>query len=148
MKIDTINFWCANDLDKPIDSMLFDKGTQFAEGTFMVDDEHKVWISLEISGEVSVDYKGVRYNAPSEFPDELKDLIRNHPEDYYMYASSGEGNDEEEGDISIRLNNWFEYIYTIDDKWSDGVLEESDLTKLSPEDIKETMLDIIRDKFS
>ena len=133
------NFSCDTDLSQYVSSILFDSDTNIASGTFSKGDS-RVEISLDIQGAVSVYFRGERYFRPSEFPEELRELIRNHPDDWDVCAPSGEGNDDY--DIYVGLNNWFEYITD-----SGGVIEEGDISKMSPEDILETMKEIARDHF-
>lgn len=126
------NFKC-NELSQYIDSMLFDSGEVIAVME-VEDNGKKIEISLEVRGEVRVDFDGVVYCRPSEFPDVLKELIETNPgcwdcEDY-MY---------------VDMNNWFECMYTVqtnDREYSDGVMCEWDISKVTPEDIKREMLKV------
>jgi hypothetical protein len=101
----------------------------------------KINISLEVQGEVRVDFDGVRYNRPSEFPDVFRELIETNPgcwdiEDY----------------VYVDMNNWFEYIYTVEyatgtqweghKRYSDGIMCEWDISKGTSEDIKKEMTEI------
>lgn len=127
------NFQC-NELSQYTDSMLFDSGEQIAAMECEDGNTHiNIW--LEVRGEVRVDFDGVTYRRPSEFPDVLKELIKTNPgywdcEDY----------------VYVDMNNWFEYIYEIDnERWNnymDGVLCEWDISKGNSEDIKKEMLEI------
>lgn len=123
-----VKFECDNDLTKYVDSMLFDStsdtGESIAHGIFEHDGEQcNIW--LDVRGEVSVTYKGTVYHRPSEFPEELIEKIRKNPNDWEY-----NGDD----DIYVGLNNWFEYIFE-----SDGEVYEADLSKATPEMIKEDM---------
>lgn len=127
------SFQC-NELSQYTDSMLFDSGEQIAAMEYGCGNTH-INIYLEVRGEVRVDFDGVTYRRPSEFPDVLKELIKTNPgcwdcEDY----------------VYVDMNNWFEYIYEIDnERWNnymDGVLCELDISKGKPEDVKKEMLEI------
>ncbi len=138
-------FECDN-LSPYVDSMLFDSGRMIARGVFVysndgVEIDKEITITLVVSGEVSVTYKGEVYHSPSEFPDKLIELIKRNS-DWMTYAPSGEGNDEAEGDIYVTLNNWFEYTCN-----GDGELYEDDLSKATPEMILEDMKEIARQEF-
>lgn len=127
------SFQC-NELSQYTDSMLFDSGEQIAAMEYEYGNTH-INIYLEVRGEVRVDFDGVTYRRPSEFPDVLKELIKTNPgcwdcEDY----------------VYVDMNNWFEYIYVVDNEhWNeymDGVLCEWDISKGTPEHIKKEMLEI------
>ena len=135
------SFSCEENLAQYISSMLFDSGEEIARGSFTCGDEH-LEISLRVCGEVAVTYKDEVYHRPSEFPDELIQLIKEHPYDWDVYAPSGEGNDEAEGDIYVGLNNWFEYIFD-----GDGDVYEEDLSKATPGMILDDMFYIARRYF-
>ena len=140
-----ISFVCDDDLTKYTDSMLFDstydQGNSIAAGTFRYQNSD-FDVALDVCGEVSVSFKGETYHRPSEFPDELIERIKNHPNDWECYAPSGEGNDDEESDIYVGLNNWFEYISD-----NGGDIFEDDLSKATPERILEDMMDIAKQYF-
>ncbi|MBO4847002.1 MAG: hypothetical protein J5525_12030 [Lachnospiraceae bacterium] len=134
-----IEFKCDLDLSKFIDSMLFDSGTDIASGRFEHGDKTFV-VYLTVNGEVSVTYKGETYHRPSEFPEELMERIKNNPDDWFFYAPTGEGNDEQEGDIYVTLNNWYEFIYGEPTLGIDqGDVCEDDISKLSPGNILDEM---------
>lgn len=102
----SLKFTQYEDMTNIVDSMELDTGTTICEL-----ETDKGYCTIEVRGEVSVDYKGVRYKYPSEFPEELKKLIHEHPYDWDVYAPSGEGNNEPVGDIDVHLNNWFEAFW-------------------------------------
>ncbi len=129
------DFDCVDNLSNYVESMLFDSNEVVASGKFYFLG-NKVEVSLEVRGEVAVDYKGETYHKPSEFPEELKELIKEHPYDWSVYSPSGEGNDDCEGNIYVGMNNWFEYIYEAAD-YSDGIVCEDDISKETPESILE-----------
>ena len=127
------NFECEENLKQYTDSMLFDSNETIAVLDCEVE-EHKIHIELMTRGEVRVDYKGVRYKVPSEFPDELKEKIKADP-----HWTAG---DE---DLYVDMNNWFEYIYddTVDgETYSDGIMCEIDFTGFSKEDMKKKLIEI------
>lgn len=128
-----INFSCNENLKQYIDSMLFDSDETIATLDYEIEN-YKISIDLMIRGEVRVDYKGVRYRTPSEFPNELKEIIKNDP---HWTAGSDE--------LYVDMNNWFEYIYdcSCDDcEWSDGVMFESDLSTYSEADLFKEMYEL------
>ena len=72
------------------------------------DPEEDIYLSLEVRGDVKIEYKGSCYIDVSQFPKELKEIIKNgyiqtdtqgreHKEPYYHHP-----------DISVYENNWFE----------------------------------------
>jgi hypothetical protein len=126
------NFWCDDDLSQYVDSMLFDSGECIAEMECEIGCA-EIKISLEVRGKAKV-YFGddcQPYKYPSEFPQALKKLIKANP-----------GRWDTEDGVYVDMNNWFEYIYTVNDKYSDGVMCEWDISKGTPEDIKKEMLEI------
>lgn len=137
MPIICLEFNCDNNLSQYTDSMLFDSGTEIASGKFGYNGKI-LDIYLDVSGEVAVTYKGETYHTPSEFPEELIEKIKEHPNWWEGYAPSGEGNDNEEGDVYVYLNNWFEYIYG-EEVLYDGTVYENDLSKATKEEILEDM---------
>ena len=124
------SFKCNDNLSQYIDSMLFDSGECVAEMKCELDNGDLCTISLEVRGEVKVDFDGNRYREPSGFPEELKKLIK----EYHMWDCDDR--------VYVDMNNWFEYIYTINDKYSNGVMCEWDISKGCPEDIKKEMIEI------
>lgn len=127
------NFQC-NELSQYTDSMLFDSGEQIAAMECEDGNTH-INIYLEVRGEVRVDFDGVTYRRPSEFPLELKELIKGNPICWDC-----------EDDVYVDIRNWFEYIYIVNNEhWNDymdGVLCEWDISKWGPEEIKREMLEI------
>lgn len=134
IEVTCTKFECDNDLSKYTDSMLFDSGENIVHAEFM-SGEKTLTLDLEICGDVSVTYKGEVYHRPSDFPEELKELIRANPNRWDIVAPSGEDNDEEDSNIYVNLNNWFEVIYEFDD-YTDGDVFEEDLSKFTPETLK------------
>lgn len=128
-----IEFKVFDELSKYKDSMLFDSGTIIAT----IECEHNnhiVQIDLRVCGHVKVYYKGDYYRYSSEFPEELKEIIRDNPN----------GWDYLNDDIGVCENNWFEYIFTESFEgrsYSDGIMFEDDLSKYSEEQLKQDMID-------
>lgn len=140
-------FRCDPDLARYTDSMLFDSGTEIASATFVRPNGDSVEVSLEVRGDVRVEYEGSIYTEPSEFPEGLRNRIETHPGDWDICAPSGEGNDEPCPDVFVEDNNWFEAIYTVEHdgcSYSDGVLYEEDLSKASPCDVLEFLQFVAR----
>lgn len=138
------SFECDNNLSKYVDSMLFDSGAVIA--TLNYDNEelgenevHDISVSLEVAGKVKVIYKDSTYTEPSEFPEELREKIRS-TEFWDVYAPD----DENEGDIYVDFNNWFELIYTIDGSYTDRIMFEEDISKYTPEKLKLKIIEIMQ----
>lgn len=128
-------FTCDKNLTQYIDSMLFDSNKTIASMTYE-SDGCIVNIDLMTRGYVNVEYKGESYYAPSEFPEELKEIIRTNP---YWY--------NETEDLYISENNWFEYIYDATQNgkdWSDGILFEDDLSKYTEDELKSEMVEVCK----
>ena len=83
------------DIEKCIDSMLFDSGTQIA--TYGTPDDH---VSLDVWGEVRVSYDGETFRRASDMPQELLDKFKG---DYW-----------DDDEIYIGDNNWFSVIHVVD----------------------------------
>lgn len=149
--LECIDFYCDRDLSKYIDSMLFDSDDDpIAFGEFKMRGKDEIFnIELVVNGEVRLNYKGSTYTCPYDFPEELKERIRRNPDGWSTYASSGEGNDDECGDIHVIMNNWYEYL--IGQKkgdinvFYDGVMYEADLSKDTPIGVFKKMIDIAYD---
>jgi hypothetical protein len=127
------SFKCNDNLSQYVDSMLFDNGVCIAEMECEFDNGDMCTISLEVRGEVNVDFNETTYRSPSEFPDELKNIIKENR----LWDC--------ESCVYVDMNNWFEYMFTVkDDKYqyTDGVMCEWDISKGTPEDIKKEMIEI------
>ena len=126
------SFKC-NELSQYVDSMLFDSGERIAEMVFE-DNGFSCTISLEVRGEVRVEFDGTTYRYPSEFPLSLKENIKNNPGWWC------------DPDLFVENNNWFEYTFTVNGEYeyADGVMCEWDISKGTPEDIKNEMIEICR----
>ena len=128
------SFECSNNLGQYVDSMLFESGTCIAEMECECDNGFICTVTLEVRGEIGVDFNGVRYRHPSEFPPALRELIETTP-----------GWWDIEDNVYIDMNNWFEYMYTLKDdvyQYTDGMLCEWDISQGTPEDIKKEMIEI------
>ena len=120
-----MEFYFNEDIDLPNikDSMQLDSGTTIATLKYKNN-----WASLEVRGEVKVFFNpkvkegeaptdGDYYVYPSEFPQELKDLIAGETE---IYRADGdikgiEHNWAFDDRIYISENNWFE-LFVADDE--------------------------------
>ena len=133
---------CVEDLSPYVDSILFN-GDEIASLSIRDRKGNGVDLLLVVAGQVDVLYKGETYRDPDEFPEELKERIRNNPGTWDVYSPSGEGNDEEEGDCYVGSNNCFELAFSIVvpedqemDGFQDGDAYEPDFSKLTPEELK------------
>lgn len=145
-------FRCDDNLSKYIDSMLFDSHEdEIAYARFNRNGE-QLCIKLEINGYVDVEFKGESYTTPSDFPDELIDRIKRDPNGWSVYASSGEENDETEGDINVIENNWFEFLlgYYVKESnihvWQDGVMCDDDISIKTPQELFDDLVYIAADE--
>lgn len=132
-----IDYKVYEPLEKCVDALLFDSGTDIAHmtcefGIYVID------IDLTVCGEVNIEYEGIDWKLPSEFPEELKKIIKNH------YT----GVQNMTGFCSVKDNNWFEFLYEVKDKadkkhcYSGGVLFEGDLCKYNQEELKKEFLTV------
>lgn len=118
-----------------LDALLFDSSTNIAHMTCEVKN-YIIDIDLTVCGEVNVEYKGVDYKSPSEFPKGLKKIIKNH------YT----GVQNMIGFCYVKDNNWFEFLYEVKNKsdkkhcYSGGILFEDNLYKYNQEELKEEFL--------
>lgn len=78
--------------------MLFDSDTVIA--TYGTDD---TFVSLEVQGEVSVEYEGTLYRHASEMPEELLDIL------------SEEAWDDDRA--VVYYNNWFAFVFCKCGEW-------------------------------
>lgn len=119
-------FELFEDLRECYDSMLFDSGTQIA--TYGTPDNY---VSLEVMGDVKVDYNGNRYRYATEMPEELLEKFK---VDYW--------NDE---DIEIIDNNWFEYIHVLNGIriiQEESVTFDDALYQYTEEDLEEALREV------
>lgn len=134
-QITCLEFRC-DDLSKYMDSMLFNSHeNEIAYAEFA----HKgdiMNIRLEVNGYVTVEYDGSTYHAFNEFPEELKSLIKEHPCEWSSISDK----------VCVEENNWFEYLFgpKIADTniYQDGEMYESDLSKASPQEIFDDMIEL------
>lgn len=80
------------------DSMLIDSNTTIASLALPNGDK----ATIEVQGDIKVEFEGKYYQNPSEFPATLKDLIKNSTFDNPWYE-----NDK----VIVWENNWFEVFY-------------------------------------
>ena len=132
------SFNCEENLSQYISSMLFDSGEEIATGVFSYGDD-ELEVTLQVSGEVAVTFKDEVYHRPSDFPEELVQLIKEHPYDWDVCAPPEEEDDEYECYVYVGLNNWFEYIFDCE-----GSVYEDDLAEATPEMILEDMTYLAR----
>lgn len=78
------------------DCLLLDSGTKVA---YYKNSETNVRLSMEVVGDVELDYKGAKYCKPSEFSDELKEFIQN-----------GNAAVPDGGFIDLKKSNWLRVI--------------------------------------
>ena len=126
------NFSCEKDLSKYVDSMLFDSGEHIAHIEYEDDKGNKLNIDLMICGEVKITIGDNVYDSPREFPESLKEYIKNHPNNWDCTYK----------DAYIVNNNWFEFIYS-HNGYTDGIVFEGDLSEYSNEQLKMEMIDLI-----
>ena len=75
-------FQCKADLGNYTDPMLFPDGTEIASSVFSQDNETIRW-KLLVDGEINVKYmNNINYFVQTELPDELKQIIKEHPFDW------------------------------------------------------------------
>ena len=129
------NFYCNDNLSQYVDSMLFDSGECIATMECEIDGK-EISVSLDVRGEVKVyvGEDGGPYRYPSEFPLSLKENIKTNPGWWC------------DPDLFVENNNWFEYTFTVNGEYeyADGVMCEWDISKGTPEDIKNEMIEICR----
>ena len=108
-----LRFYLDEDLTNVTDSMEFDSGTEIATLSFG-DSE----ASIMVCGEVRVTFKDELYRKPSEFPEELKEIIR-----------AGHVFDHE--DVYVGNNNWFAIQFRDGTEWdpNDDVVDVEGLSK-------------------
>lgn len=119
-------FEVFENLENVKDSMQFNSNTEIALLTL----GNGKTASIEVGGEVMVEWNGERYSSPSEFPQELKNLI--------------ETDDRWEDDerVYIHNNNWFELFYNASDSCPEHC-EVVDVERKSKKEIYELMVDTI-----
>ena len=120
-------FSCSDNLAQYTDSMLFDSGECIASMDYFDEETGKsVTLDLRVCGSVKVSFKETNYTHYSDFPEQLKKLIKKNREwelDERVYVDE---------------NNWFEYIFDVDG-CSDGIVFESDLSTYTPDQLEKEM---------
>lgn len=91
-----MKFTVFQPMEEITDSMMLDSDT-----TICRLEKDGYLVEIETRGAVRVEFKGSIYTRPSEFPEELKELIKRNPNIW-----------ETEENVSMHDNNWFElFIY-------------------------------------
>ena len=127
----TLNNWnCFEDLTECVSSMLYDWGTVIATGEFVCEGVEYI-INLTVVGHACIIFEGVKYKCPSKFPERVKEIIK-------------QGKLFDSDEVEVVEYNWFEYVVNVDG-YSEGFLFEGDLTKYTPEELKEEMFEIVED---
>lgn len=102
-------FCSYEDLTQIKDAMQMDSNTEICS---YISPDKKYMVTIEVRGEVDVDYNGENYRQASDMPDELLELLGD-PNNWY----SG---DMDEG-LYVSNNNWFEiFIYLTDEEGIEG----------------------------
>lgn len=110
-----------------VDSLQLDSGTVIARLT--LDDGSSA--TLEVRGEVRVEFDGDIYYEPSDFPQELQDII-------------AEGKAYDDDRVRVGDNNWFELYYE-KDKDCEPEADCVDVEGLSAAEIYEVMANYVND---
>ena len=97
-------------LENIVDSLQLDSGTQIA---FYKDEADDIYLSLEVRGHVKIEYKGEYYTNPSDFPDDLKKLIKEGYTEYDENNIPTTLHFSYSPEVNIIDNNWFE-IFRLD----------------------------------
>jgi len=85
------------------------------------DDTTETYLSYEVQGEIDIQFKGDWYEDPTEYPDELVEMLKN----------GAAGNE----DIVVIENNWFEGMFWSDKGWCGTCFcsDVVDIEGMSPE---------------
>ncbi len=124
------SFECEPNLAQYTDSMLYPSEHTIAHMAGEVYDT-RFDIYLSTRGSVSVEFQGKVYTNPSKFPEELKERIRTRPYEW-----------ENDEDVCVKDNNWFEYIIYCDSA-NEGIICE-DVASQSADGIRAEMLNLAR----
>lgn len=120
------------DLSDISDSMLMDSDTLIAK---YLDEEKDIYLTLEVRGEVNVDYMGQTYRNPSEFPEALVQMIQDDPMNLWYNEA-----------VEVDANNWFEAFVWNDKECTKFVTSEVvDVENLSKEELKTFMEEYAQD---
>lgn len=107
---------CADNISQYTDSMLFNEGEIIAEATFAeagtLDKDDLVTYQLRVAGDVKVKFDGNIYKNYDQFPNELKQLIKDNPNEWENIER-----------VEVIDRNWFEY-YSKEDSDANFVFEE------------------------
>lgn len=116
------------DMTDICDSMQLDSGTTIC--TLECD---KGTCSIEVRGEVSIDFNGTRYKVPSEFPPDLKEIVRlgglanlDNPQCKHI-----KGYDS----LYINFNNWFEAFWNTDPEHRQDDYDVVDIEHYTPDQL-------------
>lgn len=120
-KIDTTVINIYEDLAKITDSLLLESGIIIAT---LKDTETNNTIEIKVCGQVKINFKGDWYRYPSDYPDELTEMIK-------------DGSVYDNDDVYVDMNNWFEIFYN-GDEWSDVV----DVEGQTPQELTELLRQI------
>lgn len=116
-------------------SMVLDSGTEVARMTRKMPNGTIYVATLEIRGDVKVDYDGCRYRCASNMPKELLYMLNNWDE---KYAS----------DVDVDMNNWPEvFLWTFENGklvWT-GYSDVADAEGMNEEEIKNMLSEYICD---
>ena len=117
------------------DSMCYDSGTIMASCDI---DDFKV--SIEVVGEVNVEYKGETYRHASDFPRELLNAFKDDLSAQAIFLGLAD-------DIYIHQNNWYEvFIYDDEGNWCDSYVEDY-LPDWTLEGVKDYFVSVIEDYY-
>ena len=120
-------------------TLLLESGTQVA---VYKDNESGLFLSLEVRGQVDVEYKGEHYKSVSEFPEGLINLIKTEGDkDMYLSAPSGEDNDSCDVEAYVHDRNWLEIFAEVDGVQT-NVSDTVDAENYTDEEINEALEDI------
>lgn len=126
--MENIKFKIYKDLSECVDSLLFPKETVIAELNCEKDNT-KIDVRLDVFGDVNILYKGEWYIDPNDFPEELKNIIK-------------QGLLYEHEDVYVDSNNWFDEVIYINDEYFNNLVFEGNLADYTEEGLKLELLDI------
>lgn len=126
--MEKVEFKIYKDLSECIDSLLFPKETVIAELNCEIENT-KINVCLDVFGEVRIFYKDELYLDSNDFPEELKNIIK-------------QGLLYEHKDVYVDSNNWFDKTVYINDEYFDDSVFEGNLADYTEEGLKLELLDI------
>ncbi len=107
------------------DSMLMDSGQD------VITINHRGYdVSVRVCGEVRVDYKGSRYAAACQMPEDLLAKFR-------------DGSAYSDPDVNVIDNNWFEAFIDKDGQWTGSSSVIDDFDGESEEDVAKELVDMV-----